>query len=241
MSNHLINPELLAMSWETLASSMGSLANKEAFVAAGDPSMAGGPQGGAPPGGGPGGPPPGGPPPGPGGPPGAPPDSGGGSDPSAVAQAVVAGLQPMLQGMGAGGGGGMGGTEQIKPKIDVNVTLLQLLKMVARIADALNVNIPASEMVATQADLTGFAQQQQSGAPGTPPPSAIPPISPIQPAAPGMGGMPGGAGAGGGGPPAPKMANDRQWHNNGSPYDGFVSMGSRASAVAQIRSRRVVK
>jgi hypothetical protein len=65
--------------------------------------------------------------------------------------------------MSAGGGGGMGGEGgAIKPKIDVNVALMQILKIQARIADALGIQIPASEMVATSGDLTQMATQQQN-------------------------------------------------------------------------------
>ena len=124
---------------------------------------------------------------------GAPPGGGGGD----ALMGMIQSMQQQIQGLSQGGGGGMaggaGGVEPIKPKIDVNVTLLQILKILARIADALGIQIPASEMVATSNDVTQFAQQQsqtQQAGPG----SAISGISPIQGASPALA-----AGGGGGG------------------------------------------
>lgn len=78
----------------------------------------------------------------------------------------MAQIQPMIdqavqaamaaQGGGAGGGGGTG--PAIKPKIDVNVELMQIKKLLARLADAMGVQIPAAEMVATPDDLTQMAE-----------------------------------------------------------------------------------
>ena len=159
-----VNPQLLKLAREAAA--------KLAFVPGGDPAMdpaaaAGG--------------------------------GGGGMDPAAMG----GGMDPAA--MMGGGGAAMppaapppappssiqpamaGSVEPIKPKIDVNVTLLQILKILAKIADTLGVPIPASEMVATQSDLTNFGMQQenpqvqQQG-------SAIQPISPIQGASPQLAG-----------------------------------------------------
>lgn len=156
--DHVINPELLKLASNRL--------RKRAFVPGGDPSMGGGaPPGGDPMAGGGGAPPMdpsmmgGAPPMDPsmmgGAPP--PPPSGGGGDP-----AVGAKLDQLLQLMQGGVGGQSGGNAagQIKPKIDVNVEIMKLNKMVARIADALQVHIPAHEMVATPQDLTAMANQQ---------------------------------------------------------------------------------
>lgn len=127
----------------------------------------------------------------------------GGGDPMAAAGGGggdVAALQSRLamleQQIAAGGGGGAagGGVEPIKPKIDVNVTLLQMLKILAKIADAVGVQLSAAEMVATQEDLTNFAMNQSSGAgvgagggaAGATGKSAISPPSPIQGASPGL-------------------------------------------------------
>lgn len=155
--------------------------NKNAVIAAGDPALGGAPQG-MPPGGDPsqgGGMPPGG------APPGGDPSMGGGMAPPPPAPAPApAPMQPAMQ----------GGVEPIKPKIDVNVTMLQILKILARVCDALGVKIPASEMVATQGDLTNMGMQQEGAAAAPQPPAGGPqPIGPIDPNM-------GGAGAGGGMP-----------------------------------------
>lgn len=62
------------------------------------------------------------------------------------------------------GGGGAGGMEPIKPKIDVNVELMMIKKMLARIVDAMGIQIPATDMAATSQDLTQMAMDQQSPA-----------------------------------------------------------------------------
>ena len=147
-----INPHLLSQA-------RGQV--KQAFVAAGDPSMAGDPamaggdpaaMGGAPP---------------------MDPMAGGdpaamGGDPAAMGGAPpmdpMAGLQPMIEqavqaAMAAQGGGAAGGVgPAIKPKIDVNVELMQIKKLLARLADAMGVQIPAAEMVATPDDLSQMAE-----------------------------------------------------------------------------------
>ena len=78
-------------------------------------------------------------------------------------------------GMGTGGAAGGGAPGQIKPKIDVNVELMQIKKMLARLADTMGVHIPASEMVATPQDLGAMAQG--GGMPPAVPPAA-PPLPP---------------------------------------------------------------
>lgn len=145
-----INPHLLSQA-------RGQV--KQAFVAAGDPAMGGDPAaaGGAPPmdpaaaGG-------------------APMDPAmAGGDPAAMGGAPpmdpMAQIQPMIDqavqaAMAAqGGGAGGGGTgPAIKPKIDVNVELMQIKKLLARLADAMGVQIPAAEMVATPEDLGQMAE-----------------------------------------------------------------------------------
>lgn len=145
-----INPHLLSQA-------RGQV--KQAFVAAGDPSMGGDPAaaGGAPPmdpamaGG-------------------APMDPAmAGGDPAAMGGAPpadpMAEIQPMIDqavqaAMAAQGGGAAGGGAgpAIKPKIDVNVELMQIKKLLARIADAMGVQIPAAEMVATPEDLGQMAE-----------------------------------------------------------------------------------
>ena len=97
---------------------------------------------------------------------------GAGGDHSAIAQAVVAQL------LSQSGGGGSSGSGAPKPKIDVNVTLLQILKILARICDHLGIQVPVSDMVATSGDLSQMAQAQAGGSPA----SSIQPIQPIAPA-----------------------------------------------------------
>lgn len=132
------------------------------------------------------------------------PAGGGGGD---ALMGMIQSMQQQIQGLSQGGGaaaGGAGGVEPIKPKIDVNVTLLQILKILARIADSLGIQIPASEMVATSNDVTQFAQQQtqsQQAGPG----SAISGISPIQGASPALA-------AGGGGGEKQSYAFDPSLH-----------------------------
>ena len=93
-----------------------------------------------------------------------PPAGGGGSDPGIQQMIQQAVQQAMMQG-GGGMGGGAGGAQGLKPKIDQNAVMLQILKILARIADALKIPIPASEMVVNQTDLMGLAQASQSGSP----------------------------------------------------------------------------
>lgn len=155
-----INAELLKLA----RSRVGSY--KAAFVAAGDPSMGGAPQGGG-----------GAPPMDPAAMGGAPMDpamAGGMPDPSAVAGGggdPLAALQPMIQqavqqamaaGGGAGAGAGGGAAAPIKPKIDINVEVMQIKKMLAKIIDTLGIHVPVQDMVATPEDL----QQMAEGGPG---------------------------------------------------------------------------
>ena len=184
-----INPELLRQARQSVKQ-----LDKFAFVAAGDPAM------GAPPPGGGGGAPPGGAPPmdpsmmG-GAPPmdpsmmgGAPP---GGGDPMAMLMPAI--QQAVQQAMAANGGGGQSGPQQggpgIKPKIDVNVEIMQIKKMLAKIVDAMGIHIPVQDMVATPDDLNQIAQGGAGFAAMTPDADKgqgggaigqIPPISPMK-------------------------------------------------------------
>jgi hypothetical protein len=97
------------------------------------------------------------------------PPAGGGGDPIEAFRAIVK-EELAAAGMGTGGAAA-GPAGQIKPKIDVNVELMQIKKMMARIADTLGVHIPASEMVATPQDLGAMASQ---GGGGMPAPAAAP-------------------------------------------------------------------
>lgn len=152
-----INAELLKLARTRVGS------YKAAFVAAGDPSM-----GGAPPGGGA----PMDPAMAGGAPPMDPAIAGGMPDPSAAAGGgdPLAALQPMIQQAvqqavaagGAGGAAGGGAAAPIKPKIDVNVEVMQIKKMLAKIIDTLGIHVPVQDMVATPEDL----QQMAEGGPG---------------------------------------------------------------------------
>ena len=193
-------------------SMMGDVMQKRAFVPSGDPSMGGAPPGGAPPGGAPpmdpsmGGAPPGMPPgmdpammggmP-PGGAPPMDPSMMGGAppppppapaiDPAMIQQMVDDAVKKSTGGAGAGGGGGL------KPKIDVNVELMQIKHMLAKLADALNVKIPAQDLVATPDKLMTMANggDATSGGGGA---GSIPPIGGISGITPA--GTPGGEKAG---------------------------------------------
>jgi len=233
-SEHLINPVLLSMTKQ--ARYTGGF-NKLAFIPGGDPSMGGAPPGDPAAGGGDpammgGDPSMGG---------GAPPDpsagGGGGAPPSdpridQLMQMMQQMQQQQQAGGAAGGAGGAGGA--LKPKIDVNSVLLQILKILARIADQLGVKIPASEMVITQQDQMSLANATQSGQPlpGMDPTAGggggagviggIPPISPMQGA-----GTPGGEKTG-------------SYKGNGVSYDtvGLGDTANRANAIALLRRPR---
>jgi hypothetical protein len=191
-SNHLVNPSAIAMAIAAVATSQKTAAaaaprQKVAFIPQGDPAMdPSAPQGGE-----------GGGDPSMGG--GGAPAGGGGADPAAIAQQVMS----MIQAQGGGMGGGMGGPgmEPIKPKIDVNVEMLQIKKMLAKICDAMGIQIPASDMAVTSTDLTNMALQgqqgQNGGVGGGGGGSAISPVQPIQGASPGLAGAGGGQAAGG--------------------------------------------
>ena len=223
--SHLINPELIALAQLALGER-----TKRAFIPAqgGDPGAGGMPPG-MPPGMDPammGAPPPGMDPSGGGGGGGAPPfpapPSGGGG--GGGAEIMMQQIMQKLDGLG-GAGGGAG----IKPKIDVNVALMQISKMLARIADALGVQIPAHEMIATPQDLGAMAQQQTTGAPGGGGMSgggqgAIPPIQPMEGMQPA--GMPGG--------------EKTSFAHNGHAFDssGLISQHNRATAIKQILAQR---
>jgi hypothetical protein len=249
MSYGTINPELLGLAKQNLAKAADD--EKAAFVQAGDPMMDPmAAQGGGPPmdpmmgGGGPpmdpmmGG---GGGPPMPGGPPmdpmmgGAPP-----MDPMAALQPMI---EQAVQAAMASQGGGMGGDGgQIKPKIDVNIEIMQIKKILAKISDALGIQIPAADMVATPEDLTAMAQGNSAGAgalEGGGGPSAISPPSPIDPMGAAMPGAPGGGAPGG----APKQA---AWENGSADAaissqvitDSLQSTANVASAWLSMQSAK---
>ncbi len=202
--------------------------HKDAFIPAGDPSMGGAPTGGAPPGGAPPGMPPGGAPMDPSMMGGAPPmdpaeAGGGGGAPEGAPGGAEVMMQQILQKLntiGPAGAGGAGGAGGIKPKIDLNSVLLLILKLLARIADALGVNIPAHEMVATQADLTQFANQQQGGGPAAVPmqPGSVQPVGGVDPM---QGAM-----------PQPKAGS---FHEDGFAFDPNGVVGTTYDSAGQTR------
>lgn len=232
MSQFGVNPELIKVA---RASILGF--DKRAFVPASDPGMgagggdpaAGG--GGDPAAGGGGG---GG---GGGGDPGA--GGGGGGDPMASLQPMIqqAVQQAMMQ-QGGGMGGGMGGAggaagQPLKPKIDVNVEMMQIKNMLAKICDQLGVQIPAQDMVATPDKLMAMSQGQPTTSP-----------------APG-GGAGGAGGAGGGGavggmspmggmqgagvPGGEKTGSARRGDGTAFNTTEFDAISNRAAAIARVR------
>jgi hypothetical protein len=214
------NPELigLARTTQTNLAAFARPVEKRAFVPGGDPAAA---AGGAPPGGDPaamgGAPPPD-------------PMMGGGAPPPDPMTAMMPMIQQMIQqamaSSGAGAGGAGGQEAMIKPKIDVNIEIMQIKKMLAKISDAMGIHIPAQDMVATPEDLTQMAMGGPGNAAATPdsPPSAIKPISPMGAAMPG---------AGGGG----KQAADRV--ETGRAFDNpFRTVSNKAQAIIALRSRK---
>jgi len=195
-----VNLELLKMARQHVGKRHLS---KYAFVAAGDPAMgAPMPSGGAPPmdpsmGGG--APPPdpsmgGAPPMDPsmgGGAPPMDPSMGGGAPPPPPMDPMAA-IMPMVQqavqqAMSANGGGQpQGAGPGLKPKIDINVEIVQIKKMLAKIIDALGIHVPVSDMVVTPEDLNQIAQGGPGLAAATPDGKSggglgqIAPISPIK-------------------------------------------------------------
>ena len=147
-----------------------------------DPSMMGGAPPGMPPGMDPammGGMPPGGAPPmdpammG-GMPPPPPPPPAPAIDPAMIQQMVDDAVKKSTGGNGGASAGGGG----LKPKIDVNVELMQIKHMLAKLADALNVKIPAQDLVATPEKLMAMANGGDSGSGGGGA-GSIPPIGGI--------------------------------------------------------------
>jgi hypothetical protein len=152
--------------------------------------------------------------------------------------ALSAKLDQMMQMMQAGGGGGAAGGAggMLKPKIDVNVEIMQIKNILAKIADALGVQIPAQDMVATPEKLTAMAQGQSTATPagamgGGGGGSSIPSIDPMQGASPMM------AQGGGGGGGASKQSS----FVDGEPaYDftNLTAVGNRAAALAAVLEQR---
>lgn len=225
MSEHLVNPEMLRLA---RASVNGGI-NKVAFVPGGDPSMGGG----MPPGGDPsmgGGMPPGGDPSMGGGAP--PPPAGGGGDDllGKILQQMQQMQQQMMQMSGGGGGaGGSGAAGGLKPKIDVNVEIMQMKNLLAKISDHLGIHVPAQDMTATADKLTAMAQGQSVA---TPPDSvgagggagAIPPIDPMQGMQPA-------------GQPGMGKAGSVRVTGHAFNSSSLADVGNRAAAIARMRKQ----
>jgi hypothetical protein len=225
-SDHIVNPEMIKLARQML----GGFA-KSAFIPGSDPAMSGGQggpadamAGGSP---APGGADPsamaGGQPP--------PAGGGGGGDMEAMRQMLRQELQ-MIHGAsgGAGGAAGAASGAPLKPKIDVNVELMQIKNMMAKICDTLGIHIPAQDMVATPDKLMAMSQGQPTGDPAAAAAGsgaqqgAIPPIS-------GMEGM----------QPAGMPGAQKAGSENGRAFDsaGFVDNGNRAAAIMRVFDKRV--
>lgn len=242
--DHIVNPELLRVTRDLLRAGM----QKRAFVpggGGGDPAAGGGAPpdpaagGGAPPmdpammGGGGGMPMDpammGMPPP--------PSGGGGGGDP-----AMMAKLDQLLQAIQGGNAGspqtGAAAGGGLKPKIDVNVEIMQIKHMLAKIIDSMGIPVSAQEMVATPEKLNAMAagQQasgQQDASMGGGGQGAIPPMQPMQGAAP-----PGGGPGGGGAPPGgAKQGSDRYSRGTGFDTSGLGSTASRAAIILKMRQQ----
>jgi hypothetical protein len=119
--------------------------------------------------------------------------------------------------------------QPVKPKIDSDMEILNIKKMLAKVIDALNIQMPAQEMVTDANEMTQAGMEAQGmggGAPagdsgGAGGGSAIPPIEPMQGAAP------------------EKAGQDRnmQHVNNGQRFKtaGLAQITNRAAAVAACR------
>lgn len=156
-----------------------------------------------------------------------PPPPGGGGGDIASLTAKMDQLMQLMQGGGIGAQSGANQAGMLKPKIDINVEILKMNKILARIADALGVHIPAYEMVATPQDLTSMANQQQStGQQDAAMGGAIPP----------MGGM---SGMQGSGAPGQKQG---QYQEYGQAYRDVTTdmdcLHNKAAALRLLYNRR---
>lgn len=215
-ADHVVNPALLDMT-RTKIATLGGF-RKLAFIPGGDPGLGGGGDpaaGGAPPPGDPGmgGPPPGDPSMG-----GAPPPPP--SDPR-IDQLVQMITQMQQQSAAGGQAGGAGGGGGLKPKIDVNVELMQIKNLLAKICDHLGIQVPVQDMVATPDKLNAMAAGGSTASPsGTG--GAI-------------GGMPGMDPMPGAGQPGPMKAGS--YKANGVPFTttGLADTANRAAAITRLR------
>ena len=142
-----------------------------------------------------------------------------------------------------GGNGGASAGGGLKPKIDVNVELMQIKHMLAKLADALNVKIPAQDLVATPEKLMAMASGGDSGSGGGGA-GAIPPlggISGITPA-----GTPGGEKAGYDLATSARNIRQNLIHPRIKQAEAagqaislpMFSMGGRAASIAAVKRKR---
>lgn len=138
-----------------------------------------------------------------------------------TADEVRAIIQEAMGSMGGGGAAG-GPAGVLKPKIDVNVEIMQIKNILAKIVDAMGIPVPAQDMVATPEKLTAMAQGQNAAGAGAGASSAIAPIEPMQGASPGM------------------AQGKTAAYDTGQPYrePGPNALSGKAAALAEIRRRR---
>jgi hypothetical protein len=121
------------------------------------------------------------------------------------------------------------GAEGIKPKIDVNVELMQIKNMLAKIVDGLGIQMPAQDMTATPEKLNAMAAggdpSSGGGAAAGGEPSAIQPPQPIEP----MGA------ATPAGPEKMGMVHDRTGFNS-IDTAGLGQTSTKASAIMMFRN-----
>ncbi len=134
--------------------------------------------------------------------------------------------QAMMQ-QGGGGGAAGSGAAGLKPKIDVNVEIMQMKHLLAKICDSMGIHVPAQDMVATADKLNAMAQgqpTQSAGGGAQQGGSAIQPVQPMQAAAPGLA----------------KQGRDVECQQ-GVAFDtsSFQSTGDRAAAImAVLRAKK---
>ena len=144
-----------------------------------------------------------------------------------IQQMVQQAVQQAMAQQGGGAGGGGGGAGGIKPKIDINVEIMKMNKMLAKMMDAMGIQMPVADMVATEQDLGQLAAGGDPGTAAAAPEGAAPggagglaPMEAMQPMA------------------AAKTATD-QYVPSGeaqtSPLNRQTSVMNRANAILRMR------
>lgn len=154
---------------------------------------------------------------------------GGGGAPSGLEQKI----DQLITALNSGGGGGAGGANGLKPKIDVNVAIVQMQKMLAKIMDTLGISMPMADMITTAPDLNSAAQQQQAtgsvGASGEG--GAIKPIAPLE-------GLQGSGVPGGGQKMGALHERGRAVDRTIPAEDPVLQMTNKAAALLRIRNHK---